>query len=236
MIFLTKYARNTVLDVTGKILGESIIIPHGLSNHFLNKPKSQRSIFEYNQENRFHLLYVSIIDQYKHQWNVVEAVAKLREKRSFPIILDLVGPAYPPALNRLNDTVNRLDPEGIWVRYHGAIPYAELHNKYAEADLGIFASSCENMPIILMETMAAGLPIACSNRGPMSEILNDAGVYFNPESVDEIYRALNDLINSIELRTKLAKSSFENVKAYSWKNCSEETFSFLEKILLKSKS
>ncbi len=236
VIFLTKYAKNTVLDVTGKIFGESIIIPHGLSNHFLNLPKIQRPILEYSDEKPFHMLYVSIIDQYKHQWNVIEAVARLRAKTGYPIIIDLVGPAYPPALRRMNYTVNRLDPQGIWVRYHGAIPYLELHKKYAEADLGIFASSCENMPITLMETMAAGLPIACSNRGPMSEILGDAGVYFDPESIDEIYGALNDLINSIDLRTKLAEASFKNVKAYSWKNCAKETLSFLEKIVLESKS
>ena len=66
------------------------------------------------------------------------------------------------------------------------IPYHELHSEYKDADLGVFASSCENLPIILIEKMASGLPIACSNKGPMPEVLGSAGVYFDPENSYEI--------------------------------------------------
>ena len=40
--------------------------------------------------------YTSIVDVYKHQWNVAEAVLRLR-REGMPVTLDLVGPAYPPA-------------------------------------------------------------------------------------------------------------------------------------------
>ena len=54
----------------------------------------------------------------------------------------------------------------------------------ADANLFVFASSCENMPNTLVEAMAIGLPIACSDRGPMPEVLRDGGVYFDPEDCD----------------------------------------------------
>ncbi len=83
------------------------------------------------------------------------------------------------------------------------------------------------MPNILLEGMAAGLPIACSNRGPMPEMLGDGGVYFDPESTPEMIHALRQLIASPELRTRLAQTSFERSHAYSWSQCARETFSFL---------
>ena len=89
------------------------------------------------------------------------------------------------------------------------------------------------MPNILLEGMASGLPIACSNRGPMPEVLSDAGVYFDPENEDDIARALRELIDSPELRTRLAKASFERVQAYSWRRCASETFGFLANIAAK---
>jgi glycosyltransferase involved in cell wall biosynthesis len=116
------------------------------------------------------------------------------------------------------------------VRYLGRIPHSELHARYAGADLCLFASTCENMPNILLEGMASGLPIACSDRGPMPEVLGDAGVYFDPEKPDEIARALRELIESPELRTKLAQSSFERVRRYSWRRCADETFKFLAEV------
>jgi glycosyltransferase involved in cell wall biosynthesis len=130
----------------------------------------------------------------------------------------------------LKKTLERVDPSGEFIRYSGHVPYSELPARYAQADLFLFASSCENMPNILLEGMASGLPIACSNRGPMPEVLGDAGVYFDPENADDIARALRELIDSPTLRARLSKASFERVQVYSWRRCARETFGFLASV------
>lgn len=230
LIFLTNYAREVVLNVTGEISGKTCTIPHGLNPRFNRKPNFQRGIGEYDEVTPFRILYVSIIDQYKHQWFVVEAVDALR-KNGFPVALDLVGPAYPPALKRLNRAIDLVDSDRSWVHYHGAVPFEELHIRYAQADLGLFASSCENMPNILLETMASGLPIACSNRGPMPEILGDGGLYFDPENAADITNSLRKMIESPDLRSKLAQVSYQNSQCYSWQRCADETLEFLVELV-----
>lgn len=226
MIFLTEYAKRGVFKVTRPLSAMTKIIPHGLNSRFQNTPKAQLPISTYSHEKPYRVLYVSIIDQYKHQWHVVEAVAALRSE-GFPVSLDLVGPAYSPSLVRLQAALFKFDPDGKWAHYHGPIPFEALHQHYALADIGLFASSCENMPNILLETMASGLPVACSNRGPMPEVLGDAGVYFDPEQPLEISRALQRLLVSPQLRTKLAHASYERARQFSWQRCSDETFKFL---------
>jgi len=225
-IFLTKFARETVLRTTASHRGETSIIAHGLGTRFRMAPKPQRPIIEYTSDKPYRLLYVSTIDEYKHQWHVVEAVAALRQQ-GYPLALDLVGSAYAPSLLRLKAMISRLDPNNDWVCYHGAVPYAELHQRYAQADLGIFASSCENMPIILLETMGMGLPISCSHRGAMPEVLGDAGVYFDPENPEDIAQAVRTLIDSAELRSEKAAASFKAAQVFSWEKCATETFGFL---------
>ena len=229
VIFLTEYARQTVLYVTGKLAGKTAIVPHGLNPRFQIAPKEQLPLASYNAEHPFRLLYVSIIDQYKHQWHVVEAVHALRAA-GLPVVLDLIGPAYPPALVRLQAVLDRLDPAGTWARYHGAVPYEDLHRMYGQADLGIFASSCENMPNILLETMAVGLPIACSNRGPMPEVLGDAGLYFDPENPADLAQAIRTLLRDPELRKAKAQAAFSEAQSYSWGRCAAQTFDFLIQI------
>jgi glycosyltransferase involved in cell wall biosynthesis len=226
LIFLTEYARQAVLGVTGLLHTRTSTIPHGLNARFNQTPKRQYPIAHYDEANPYRILYVSIIDQYKHQWVVVEAVATLRQL-GFPVVLDLVGPAYPPALKRLKEALERMDADRAWARYHGAIPFKDLHLRYAQADLGLFASSCENMPNILLETMASGLPLACSNRGPMPEVLAEGGVYFDPEDAADMARALHELIASPQLRAQLAQVSYQLAQQYSWQRCAEETFEFL---------
>jgi len=227
VIFLTKYARKTVKGAIGK-LPNSRIIPHGINDRFFMPPRVQKCIDDYNSG--YHILYVSIVDQYKHQWHVVDAVDRLRNQTGWNIKLDLVGPAYPPAYHHLQSAISNHDPDNEWVKYHGMVNFDMLHTIYAQADLGIFASSCENLPNILLETMASGLPIASSNKGPMREILKDYGVYFNPEQPDDIIDALKVLISDLELRIQYAKSSFMEAKKYTWVRCADDTFEFLSNV------
>jgi len=230
VIFLTRYAREAVTRVTGPLNGTSSIIPHGVSTRFFQALRPQSPIEHYSEARPLRLLYVSIVDLYKHQWHVVTAVARLRA-RGLPLVLDLVGPAYPPALARLRRAIAACDPRGEFVRYAGAAANTQLPMHYAEADVCVFASSCENMPNILLEGMAAGLPIACSNRGPMPEILADAGVYFDPEQPEDIARAVAELLSSPQRRAVLAAHAQQRAQAYSWQRCAGETLEFLAQVV-----
>jgi len=226
VIFLNAYARSTVIGHTGLLAAKIATIPHGVSSRFLRLPKVQKSLADYSFDSPFRLLYISIIDVYKHQCEVVEAVAELRQS-GIPVVLNLVGPAYPPSWRRLRKVMRRVDPQGTFVRYLGPAPYDDLARHYHSADAFVFASSCENMPNILLEAMAAGLPIACSNRGPMSEVLGDSGLYFDPEKRLEVADALRKLLERPELRATLAQKAYERSKTYSWQRCADETFSFI---------
>lgn len=229
VIFLTKYAEDVVMRATGRTKGATTIIPHGVEPRFVRPPRPQADIGQYSFDRPYRILYVSIVDLYKHQWHAAEAVARLRQS-GLPVALDLVGPANPGALARLRATMRRIDPGGASIRYSGSVPHSGIHTRYHEADCCLFASSCENMPNILLEGMASGLPVACSNRGPMPEILGEAGVYFNPEDPADIAAALGRLAADAPLRSRLAAASYRRSLGYSWKRCADETFEFLAQV------
>jgi glycosyltransferase involved in cell wall biosynthesis len=230
VIFLTDYAAGRI---TGKVsLNKNIaIIPHGINGNFIAPPRSQKDIDSYSRSEPFQILYVSIVDVYKHQWRVAEAVATLA-KRGFPVRLSLIGPAYAPALKKLRECMARVDRDGAVIRYLGPMPYEDLPAVYASSDLFVYASSCENMPNILLEAMASGLPIACSNCGPMPEVLRDAGLYFDPESPAQIAATVEKLLIDRERRLECAARGYEYAKEYSWKRCAHDTFSFLARVAL----
>jgi glycosyltransferase involved in cell wall biosynthesis len=230
VIFLNENARQVVMSWVEYLHGNWTIIPHGVSHQFLHPPRKQEPLVNYSVEQPLRLLYVSVIDLYKHQWNVVEGVSKLRHS-GLPIHLDLVGSAYPPALKRLRNAMDTLDPSGEFIHYHGHVPYTQLPSFYHRADVFVFASSCENMPNILLEAMAAGLPIACSDRGPMPALLGDAGEYFDPEKPTEIARALQQLVENSERREQFAGLAFRRSQEYSWERCAQQTFAFLASVV-----
>lgn len=230
VIFLTDYAQAVVRRIVGPMKGAAVVIPHGLNPRFAMPTKVQLPPEAYSEVVPLRILYVSTVDQYKHQWNVVEAVAALRERTGWHLALDLAGPVSEPAYGRLLRVMAMRDPARAWACYHGNVPYGALHDVYRRADLAVFASSCENMPNILLEKMAAGLPIAASEMGPMPEILRDAGVYFNPERSTDIAAALEALLSNPGRRAALAALGQQYAARYSWTRCADETFRYLSSI------
>jgi glycosyltransferase involved in cell wall biosynthesis len=86
------------------------------------------------------------------------------------------------------------------------------------------------MPNILVEAMAAGLPIACSNRGPMPEVLGPEGNYFDPEAPEEIAAVIQRMLDDVDLRRGAASDAHARVAAYDWQQCTDATAEFLAEV------
>lgn len=225
VIFLTRHAAHMIQQSCGQ-LSSIEYIPHGVGKEFHSV--ELKSTWPKLGERPIRCLYISNVAPYKHQWHVVQAVAQLR-RRGYDIELELIGGGKGKARNLLEDQIAVLDSHHDFVIQRGFVPHHTLPGYLAQADLFVFASSCENMPNTLVEAMASGLPIACAKRGPMPEVLADGGVYFDPEDSDSIASAIEDLITNTHKRAELASRAKELSLQYSWKRCASETFSFLAK-------
>lgn len=226
IIFISNYAKEYILSVVTNFNLRNRVIYFGSSSNFLHEIKKQYHISNYSKLKPYKILYVSILDVYKHQHILVQAIEKLIRNKNYPLELTLIGPKYDPFYKKYLKTIANID-DSSFVKYLGPIPYNKINENYREADLFVFASSCENMPNILIEAMTSGLPIACSNMGPMQEFLKDAGEYFNPLNVDSIAEAIEKLISNPALRYDHAKKANLITKDLSWKKCADETFDFI---------
>jgi len=229
VIFLTEYAARVIQQMTGP-LPRVAFIAHGVSPAF--RTVGQRH-WPDDGSRPVRALYVSQADLYKHQWVVVRAVAELR-KRGCNITLQLAGGGDGRAQELLEAELTRSDPTREFVTVTGFVSRERLPALLGEADLFVFASSCENMPNTLVEGMAGGFPIACSNRGPMPEVLQDGGCYFDPENAASIAAAIQQLVDSPALRTSHAAKAAERSRAFSWERCSVETWQFLRQTFLQT--
>jgi glycosyltransferase involved in cell wall biosynthesis len=221
-IFLTRYAAQVIQDSCGQ-LGNQALIPHGVGEPFRQAPT--RLPWPAPGSRPIRCIYVSPVWLFKHQWVAVRAIKRLRT-RGRDVVLTLAGGGDAEAQSLLARQVEISDPTGSFVSQLGHVPHEELPATLAASDIFVFASSCENMPNTVLEAMAVGLPIACSNRGPMPEVLADGGVYFDPEDDVAIADAVEVLITDDALRERSARRARELASAYSWARCARETFGF----------
>jgi glycosyltransferase involved in cell wall biosynthesis len=229
VLFLTEYARRTVSGFLGGLAAMQVVVPHGIEPRFVRAPRQQMPASHYTMQQPFKVLYVSILMPYKHQIKVAEAASALRA-RGVPIQIEFIGESwgqYGPAFRRC---IEQLDPQGDYLIWKGAAPFATLAARYHAADAFVFASSCENLPNIMIEAMAAGLPIASSSRGPMPEVLGEQGCYFDPDAASSIEHALHRLLESASWRQSLAEDAWRRVGQYSWPRCAHETLNFIAEV------
>jgi glycosyltransferase involved in cell wall biosynthesis len=229
VIFLTRYAETAVTKAVGGVTGAVALIPHGIEARFLQPPRPQKAIAACSPEHPFRVLYVSLLMPYKRHTEAARAAAALRAQ-GLPIEMRFIGASWGRFGPEFRELLDTLDPKREFLLWSGAEPFEQLHDAYKNADAFLFASSCENLPNILIEAMAAGLPIASSSRGPMPEVLGEAGVYFDPDSDSSITDALRKLMLDAPLRAKLAELAWEKAKAYSWQRCATDTFAFIARV------
>lgn len=227
VIFILNYAQNVIQDLLPDIQEKSVCIPHGIPDIFLvsesDLPKPVGLPEEY-------LLYVSKFDVHKHQIEVIKAYSQLRDMRQTSEKLVLVGPpAYPWYQKRVDETI-RILGLSEHVMLTGGVPYEQLPAYYVYAKAVIFASTCENCPNILLESLGLGKPIFVSNRPPMPEFAEDAAIYFDPEKPDELAQCLQEYLdNPIEL-TRIGNLAVEKARGYSWNETAKKTYETLLKI------
>ena len=223
VIFLTDYASRIIQGATGKLRNFSVI-PHGVGADF--KQTTSSGTWPEEPGRLIRCLYVSNVEMYKHQWIVVRAIGELR-RRGHNVSLSLAGGGSGLPKRLLDEEIARTDPQGDFIESIGFVRHEEIPVLLSKVDLFIFASSCENMPNTLLEAMASGLPIVCSDRGPMPEILKDGGVYFDPEISESIAESIEQIMLNFEKRKSIAKRAKELSEQYSWARCAGETWDFL---------
>jgi glycosyltransferase involved in cell wall biosynthesis len=221
-MFLSEHARQVISQVTGPLVN-SVVIPHGIDERFRGVSTSRRP---WPKAGPIRCLYVSNTAPYKHQWHVVKAVADLRQK-GYELELNLVGGGSGRSLKRLMASLNYFDPHRDFVKFEDFVPNERIPSYLAKSDLFIFASSCENLPVTMLEAMASGIPICSSNRGPMPEVLGKNGCYFDPECPATIAEAILSMIIDDVSRVRRSEDSLERSQQYTWQICGINTWQAL---------
>ena len=149
---------------------------------------------------------------HKNLPRLLRALAAIpRERR--PV---LVVPGYPtPHEDELRALAAELGLDDD-VRLPAWIPAGDLEGLYELADAVVFPSLYEGFGLPVLEAMARGVPVACSDRSSLPEVAGDAALLFDPEDVRAIAGAIERLLTDEALRARLAAAGPDQARRFSW--------------------
>lgn len=164
------------------------------------------------EEKDFHkplrLLFVGRLTSQKRPERLIKALAQVASS----VNLELVGDGEDR--ENLKEMAQGLGLKNICFR--GRLEGSELLEAYRQADVFVLPSDKEGMPLVLLEAMAAGLPIIGSDVIGIRELVSGVGLLVKDPSAAGFAMAIDSLANDKGKLRELSHLSREKARPYSW--------------------
>jgi glycosyltransferase involved in cell wall biosynthesis len=180
---------------------------------------------KYQLEKPF-LFYPAAAWPHKNHGALLSALKILKEVHGFEGDLVLTG-IQPQSQEGLRKKTLEL-ALGDSVKFPGYLPYEELPSFYNLARLLVFPSLFEGFGIPLVEAMACGCPVVCSNATCLPEIIGDAGITFDPMSPEDMAEKIWSVWSNDEQGKRMRQKGLERAKMFDWGEAARKTISVYE--------
>ncbi len=175
------------------------------------------------------VLYVGRADPYKNLVGLLQALQRIRATCPFPVDLRIVGPPdsrYPEARQAARDL--GLEAAVAWTGY---LTEPQLVQAYRDADLLALPSFYEGFGLPVIEAMACGTPVVCSNRGALPEVAGDAAMVVDPEVPGALADGILHVLTDPVLRARLRRCGRQRAQTFSWQRTARATLAVYGRVL-----
>jgi glycosyltransferase involved in cell wall biosynthesis len=188
------------------------VVPHGVNPEFSVLDRSRLEPF---------LLCVSTLHPHKNIERLICAYA--RRPREQRLLLAGMRGFHAEPVETLIVELGLRDR----VQVTGWLPRKDLLGLFRTAWAFVYPSTFEGFGMPVLEAMAAGIPVACSDIPPLREVAGDAALLFDPFDEEAIANALDRISGDITLRCTLAATGPERARSFTWHRSAEATLKAL---------
>ena len=172
------------------------------------------------------VLYLGINKPHKNLVTLLHAYAQLPASAPPLVIAGAWDDRYPEAKQSaaaLNLTER--------VRFLGPVTEADLPALYAAATAFVFPSRYEGFGLPVLEAMACGTPVACSNVSSLPEVAGDSALLFDPADAAALAQTIARLLDEPSLRDDLRTLGLAQAARFTWERTAARTLDVYRKLL-----
>ncbi|MDQ6707678.1 MAG: glycosyltransferase family 4 protein [Acidobacteriota bacterium] len=224
VLTVSEFSRNRIAKAYGLDPDKISVAPYAASSSFrvINREHATQHVRSHFGLSEPFVLSVGDLQPRKNHIGLIAAFTKL--VRAHPALrhqLVLVGKdtwfgAQVHEAARNSGVADR-------IRFTGFVPDEDLLKLYNACDCFAFPSFYEGFGIPILEAMACGRAVVCSNTSAMPEVADGAGILFDPHSTEEITRAMADVLLDAELRARMERLGLQRATLFNWQKTAERT-------------
>ena len=219
--------RNDVVRLLGTPSEKIDVVPLGVTGPQATTVDEREVRQRYGLGDASIVLTMSAKRPHKNLMALLEAFSLLPEEPSRILVLPGHPTAHEAALR------SRADALGIArsTRFIGWVSGDELEALYSAAACFVFPSLYEGFGLPVLEAMTRGVPVACSVRASLGEVVGDAAVSFDPERPEEIARAMIRILDDPVEADHLRAAGLARAASFTWAATARGTLRTYERAL-----
>jgi glycosyltransferase involved in cell wall biosynthesis len=232
----SEFSKRSILNAYRLDEARVVALPNGVSSAFrpIARQAAQRHVRSSFGLPAPFILTVSDLQPRKNHLGLIRAFERLvRDHPELPHHLVLVGKEtwYASVIRSAAKKSEASDR----IHFTGFVSDEELLQLYGASDLFVYPSFYEGFGLPIVEAMACGRAVACSNRSAMPEVADSAALLFDPYSEGELVRAMRDLLLNSELRSRMERLGMQRAAMFSWEKTASQTLELYYRIAGQAK-
>lgn len=232
---VSNYSKQDIQERYGISEDQIDVVYNGAHERF--QPLSEEEVSAYRREktdDQPYFVFVGALNPRKNVARLIEAFDYLKTQTDLPHKLMIVGEkmfltediksAYG-AMQHANQVI-----------FAGRLDNEPLRQSIAASDALILPSTYEGFGIPLVEAMQCGVPVLAANATALPEVVGTAGLLFDPYRMEDIARAMNQLVADRTVHQEFAQLALERAQTFSWDQSAAKYWSSVEKMMEDARS
>lgn len=197
--------------------------------HKISDSEAIKKVLEkYNIQGNY-ILFIGTVQPRKNLKRLIQAFAKIEDLK-----LVVVGKIHGEGrqawkFEEIIELPKKLEIEEK-VIFTGFVPNEDMLYLLNGATAFALPSLWEGFGIPVVDAMACGVPVIVSNVSSLPEVAGKAGLYVDPESVDQIEQSIRVISTDKKLHSKLSKLALEQSRKFSWKKMAKQVKDVFDQI------
>jgi glycosyltransferase involved in cell wall biosynthesis len=178
-----------------------------------------------------YILYAAALLPHKNHERLLQAFKEIHENMA-GMTLVLTG-AWETGYDK---TMRMISSSGLQnkVIMLGWLPFGDIPAIYRGAQLFVYPTLHEGFGLPILEAMASGVPVVCSEIEPLIEVAGDAALFVDPYDHQDIARGISLALHERDVRAKLIQKGLHRVRNFTWEKTAKDTLEFLISMMRKT--
>ena len=197
---------------------KTTVIAHGYDRELFKPAQSK----DPSPQNDPYILYVGRIEEKKNIRLLIDAFVLIcKEKKKISLVL---GGRNGYGFEMIQEKIRCLPKElGDKIFQPGHLPRYDMVRYLQHATIFAFPSQYEGFGLSILEALACGLPVVCSDNSSLPEVTGEAAILLPPSNPLAWASAFSRILNTPELDKKMREAAVKQAENFSWQTAAEKT-------------